>query len=232
MVKKAKDIKNRVREAGKRGQEGGGQEAGRQGFRRQGNRDSGGRETGGQEAGIEFVAGKKDVADKGAWKRLQTTTNVYIRLQVLKYRLVPGKAITIAKNQKVMTQNKGYRSLIAYQKSFNLAMAIFRLTKKFPAEERYELTSQIRRSSRSVCANLVEGYRKSMYPKLFMNKLVISDGECSETLLWLEFAVACEYISTEEFTKYELLIEEVGKLLGAMIKTPERFGAMRGRVAK
>ena len=103
-------------------------------------------------------------------------------------------------------------------------MAIFRLTKNFPAEERFELTSQIRRSSRSICANLVEGYRKKIYPKMFTNKLKVSDGECSETLLWLEFAWACGYITQEEHEKFEALVEEVGGLLGTMLKSPEKFG--------
>ena len=122
-----------------------------------------------------------------------------------------------------MAQFKGYRSLIAYQKSFRMAMEIFHLTKKFPPEEQYGLTSQIRRSSRSVSANLAEGYRKRIYPKQFVNKLNTSDGECSETILWLEFALACEYITQEEFEKHELLLDEVGSLLGAMIKAPEKF---------
>lgn len=103
-------------------------------------------------------------------------------------------------------------------------MSIFRMTKTFPPEEKFELTSQIRRSSRSICANLVEGYRKKYYPKVFKNKLNISDGECSETLLWMEFALACEYITQEQFNKYEALIEEVGRLIGTMLKSPEKFG--------
>jgi four helix bundle protein len=132
-----------------------------------------------------------------------------------------------AEISKTMAQFKGYRSLIAYQKSFAMGLAIFKLTKKFPKEEQYGLTSQIRRSSRSVGANLVEGYRKRMYPQMFVSKLNTSDGECSETLYWLEVALACEYITQEEFGKYELILDEVGNLLGSMIKSPEKF-APRG----
>ncbi len=108
-----------------------------------------------------------------------------------------------------------------------MGIAIFKLTKKFPKEELFGLTSQIRRSSRSVGANLVEGYRKRVYPKQFVNKLNTCDGECSETIYWLEVAAACEYITPQEFEKYEALLDEVGCLLGAMIKCPEKF-APRG----
>lgn len=130
-----------------------------------------------------------------------------------------------------MTQFKGYRSLIAYQKSFAMGIAIFKLTKQFPKEEQFGLTSQIRRSSRSVGANLVEGYRQRMHPKAFVNKLNISDGECSETIYWLEVALACEYITQQEFEKHQSVLDEVGKLLGSMIKSPEKF-APRGTVLK
>jgi four helix bundle protein len=122
-----------------------------------------------------------------------------------------------------MATIKGYRSLIAYQKAFAMGTAIFKLTKNFPRDEQYELTSQIRRSSRSVGANLVEGYRKRKYPKMFLSKLNTSDGECSETIYWLEVALACEYISQTEFDKYESILDEVGALLGSMIKSPEKF---------
>ena len=122
-----------------------------------------------------------------------------------------------------MAQIKGYRSLIAYQKSFAMGSAIFQLTKKFPKEEQFELTSQMRRSARSVGANLVEGYRKRKYPKMFLSKLKTSDGECSETIYWLEVALSCEYISQSEFDKYESILDEVGRLLGSMIKSPEKF---------
>ncbi|HTF06335.1 MAG TPA: four helix bundle protein [Bacteroidia bacterium] len=122
-----------------------------------------------------------------------------------------------------MTAKKGYRSLIVYRKSFDLAMSIFRLSKKFPSEERFGLTSQIRRSSRSTCANVVEAYRKRVYPRHFTNKLTTSDGENSETMLWLEFALACEYITQEEFEKHDALAEEIGLMLASMMRNPEKF---------
>jgi len=93
------------------------------------------------------------------------------------------------------------QDLLAYQRSFDLAMKIFELSKEFPKEEKYSLTDQIRRSSRSVTANLSEAYRKRRYPKHFVSKLTDSDAENGETQTWLEFAYACEYI-TEKNLKY------------------------------
>lgn len=117
----------------------------------------------------------------------------------------------------------GFRKLIAYKKGFELAMEIFELSKSFPKEETYSLTDQIRRSSRSVCINITEGYRKRIYPKHFISKLSDADSENSETLGWLEFAAACNYINEE--TKIELANKnsEIGKLLNYMMNKPEKF---------
>lgn len=90
-----------------------------------------------------------------------------------------------------------FKKLLAYQKAFDLAMSIYEVSKLFPKEETYSLTDQIRRSSRSVNANISEAYRKRRYPKHFVSKLTDSDGENSETCTWLEFAFACKYISIE-----------------------------------
>lgn len=117
-----------------------------------------------------------------------------------------------------------FQDLLAYKKSFALAMKIFKITKVFPKEETYSLTDQIRRSSRSVPVTIAEAYRKRIYPKHFHSKLTDSDGENSETQVWLEFAVSCEYITRET---YEILLSEsieVGKLLNYMILHPEKFG--------
>ena len=122
-----------------------------------------------------------------------------------------------------MNNRNGYKSLIIYQKTFQSAMSIFHLTKRFPEEERFGLTSQIRRSSRSICANIVEGYRKRICPKQFVNKLRTSDGEASETMLWFEFALACEYITQEQFNQHEKTLDEIGYMLASMIKSPEKF---------
>jgi four helix bundle protein len=155
--------------------------------------------------------------------REQTFTITYTRLQMLNTRLGSVVQHTFAENSKIMAKDKGYRSLIAYQKAFAMGTSIFQLSKKFPKEEQFGLTSQIRRSSRSVGANLVEGYRKRRYPKMFLHKLNTSDGECSETIYWLEVALACEYITRVEFEKHESILDEVGALLGSMIKAPEKF---------
>ena len=116
-----------------------------------------------------------------------------------------------------------YKQLKAYKKAFELAMMIFEITKSFPKEERYSLTDQIRRSSRSVCANIAEGYRKRIYPKHFIAKLSDADMENSETQVWSGFALACEYISKEIKEELHDKSEEVGKLLGYMIQNPEKF---------
>jgi len=117
-----------------------------------------------------------------------------------------------------------FQSLLAYKKSFALAMKIFEATKSFPKEEKYSLTDQIRRSSRSVSANISEAYRKRLYPKHFISKLTDSDAENSETYTWLEFALACEYISKELFNELTTESKEVGKLINYMINNPNKFG--------
>ncbi len=117
----------------------------------------------------------------------------------------------------------GFRKLIAYKKGFKLAMEIFELSKSFPKEETYSLTDQIRRSSRSVCANIAESYRKRIYPKHFISKLSDSNAENSETLVWIEFAYACDYISKDTRKKLENNNIEVGKLISYMMNKPERF---------
>lgn len=118
-----------------------------------------------------------------------------------------------------------FQDLLAYKKSFALAMEIFEISKSFPKEERYSLTDQVRRSSRSVTVNISEAYRKRRYPKHFISKLSDSDAENSETQTWLEFALACNYISTEIFNDLFKSSEEVGKLINYMINNPTKFGS-------
>ena len=122
-----------------------------------------------------------------------------------------------------MTKSKGYRDLIVYQKAFALAMKIFHITKTFPGEEKYSLTDQIRRSSRSVCSCIAEAYRKRKYQGYFVNKISDSDGENSETIVWLEFAYGCEYIFLEKREELESDAEEVGRMLNSMLENPEKF---------
>jgi four helix bundle protein len=96
----------------------------------------------------------------------------------------------------------GFRNLILYKKAFALAMDIYNISKKFPKEELYALTSQIRRSSRSVCSNIGEGYRKRMYEAHFISKISDSDMENTETQVWLDFALACEYFTKDVFDDF------------------------------
>jgi four helix bundle protein len=119
-----------------------------------------------------------------------------------------------------------FRELMGYKKAMDLSMEIFILSKSFPSEERYSLTDQVRRSSRSVCANMAEAYRKRRYTNHFISKLTDCDAENSETNVWLEFALKCGYITEE---KYLFLTEkntEIGKLINYMINNPEKFGCI------
>ncbi len=115
------------------------------------------------------------------------------------------------------------KELIVYQKAYRLAMLIFEVTKTFPPEERYALTSQIRRSSRSVCLNLREAWAKRRYSAHFISKITDCDGENSETDSALDFAKDCRYISMEQHAEYSLLSQEIGRMLGSMINNPDPF---------
>lgn len=117
-----------------------------------------------------------------------------------------------------------FRELLAYKKAFDLAMEIYELSKSFPLEEKYSLTDLIRRSSRSVCANIAEAYRKRRYPNHFISKLTDSDAENSETNVWLEFAFECNYITKEIYQKLSVKNIEIGKLINYMINNPGKFG--------
>lgn len=117
----------------------------------------------------------------------------------------------------------GHKDLKVFQLAYRLAMEIFNLSKSFPPEERYSLTDQIRRSSRSVTANIAEAYRKRQYPAAFVSKLSDSDAETAETQVWLEFARDCGYISAQNCQRLYTDYKEVGRMLGGMIANPERF---------
>ena len=122
-----------------------------------------------------------------------------------------------------MNNSWGFKDLRVYQLAFKLAMEIFHLSKSFPHDEKYSLTDQIRRASRSVAANIAEGYRKKQYPKMFVSKMADSDGEAAETQVWLDFALECGYLPTETVQRLTADYEEVGRMLGAMIAHPEKF---------
>ena len=119
---------------------------------------------------------------------------------------------------------RGFRDLRVYQMAYRLAMEIFKESRAFPKEERYSLTDQVRRSSRSVVSNIAEGYRKRRYPNMFISKLSDADGEATQTQVWLDFAHDCGYLSQERRDAIIKGYEEVGRMLGGMLDAPEKFG--------
>ena len=122
-----------------------------------------------------------------------------------------------------MGKIRTHKDLDVYQLSFEAGMQIFELSKNFPKEEKYSLTDQIRRSSRSVSGNIAEAWRHRRYPKSFISKLSISEGEAAETQVWLDYAFSCEYIKDEIhkelYLKYDNII---GKLVN-IIRYPEKW---------
>lgn len=115
------------------------------------------------------------------------------------------------------------KDLRVYKRAYALSMEIFTLTKTWPIEERYSLTDQIRRASRSVCANLREVWAKRRYEAHFVSKLTDADGESAETDSWIDVAFDCKYLSAEDHAK---LIEKnrvVGSMIGAMLNNPKPF---------
>lgn len=118
---------------------------------------------------------------------------------------------------------KHFRDLEVYSIAFNTAMIIFEITKEFPIEERYSLVDQIRRSSRSVCSNLAEGWRKRKYKAVFINKLTDSMQEASETQTWLEFSLACNYIKQDVFEELDSKYESIIKMLNSMEINSDKF---------
>jgi four helix bundle protein len=122
-----------------------------------------------------------------------------------------------------MNSYRGFRDLIVYQKSYTLAMEIFEITKTFPKEEKYSLVDQVRRSSRSVPANISEAWVKRKYPKSFVSKLLDSLGEESETEVWIDMAKDCKYIDEQLHKSLFDRYSEVAKMLSSMINSPDKF---------
>ena len=119
--------------------------------------------------------------------------------------------------------NSNFTTWLAFQKGRALAAEVFDLTKAFPKEERYALVDQIRRSSRSVCANLAEGYAKRRYPKHFIAKVTDAAGENYETQTWLLFALDHNYIAEPQYTRLVEASTEVGRLLSYMEHNFKKF---------
>jgi four helix bundle protein len=118
---------------------------------------------------------------------------------------------------------RGYRDLKIYQLAYQLAMEIFHETKTFPKGERFSLTDQIRRSSRSVAANIAEGFRKRRYPNMFISIMADSDAEATETQVWLDFSHDCGHISRQRHKQLIAAYEELGKMIGSIITDPSKF---------
>ena len=118
---------------------------------------------------------------------------------------------------------RSHRDLDVYRMGFEAAMRVFELSKGFPVEERYSLTDQMRRSSRSVCGNVAEAFRKRKYPKSFVSKLSDAEGEAAETQTWLQFAFQCGYINQQDFDElHQTYNHIIGKLVN-MSRTPEKW---------
>jgi four helix bundle protein len=124
---------------------------------------------------------------------------------------IPGKHI------------KHFRDLDVYNRAFKTAMRIYEITKSLPVEERYSLVDQIRRSSRAVCSNVAEGWRKRKYVAVFRNKLTDSMQEASETQCWLEFCLACGYINTDLFRELDEEYEGIIAMLNSMERNANKF---------
>lgn len=116
-----------------------------------------------------------------------------------------------------------HTELDVYKKAFAVAMEVFEVSKSFPKEETYSLTDQIRRSSRSVCANLAEGWRKRRYEAAFVAKLSDSECEAAETQVWLEFAVKCGYLDRDRAAPFYHEYDEILRMLVSMINSPESW---------
>ena len=122
-----------------------------------------------------------------------------------------------------MSLAKSHRDLDVYKLSFDVAMEIFHCSKEFPKEEIYSLTDQIRRSSRSVSANIAEAFRKRRYVKFFISKLTDCEGEAAETQVWLNFALECGYIDLPTYNKYNEFYDRILSMLVSMILSADRW---------
>lgn len=118
---------------------------------------------------------------------------------------------------------KRFQELEVYQKQREFSVRIFQLSLRFPAEERYSLTDQVRRSSRSIGAQIAEAWAKRRYPKHFVSKLTDADGEQLETQHWLGEALDCEYLEESEYRELKDLCERIGRMLGTMMRKAESF---------
>jgi four helix bundle protein len=122
-----------------------------------------------------------------------------------------------------MTNIRHFRDLEVYQLAMAAAMKLFEMSKKFPPEERYSLTDQMRRSSRSVCANIAEAWRKRRYPNAFVSKLSDAEAEAAETQVWIEFSVKCGYFPSDQADELDRQYENIQGKLVNMLNRPEQW---------
>lgn len=122
-----------------------------------------------------------------------------------------------------MANIRHFRELDAYQLAMEVAMQLFEVSKCFPAEEKYSLTDQVRRSSRSVCANMAEAWRKRRYPNAFVSKLSDADAEAAETQVWIEFAVKCGYLDPTHGNDLDRQYENIQGKIVNMLRSPEKW---------
>ncbi|MFC1521486.1 four helix bundle protein [Elusimicrobiota bacterium] len=122
---------------------------------------------------------------------------------------------------KVRTIIKSHKDLEVYKKAFEVSMQIFEITKRFPRDERYSLVDQVRRSSRSVCSNIAEAWRKRRYEAAFVAKLSDSEAEAAETQVWLQFSLSCGYINSETESQLKDQYEHV---IGMLVKIMKQSG--------
>jgi four helix bundle protein len=118
---------------------------------------------------------------------------------------------------------RGYKDLKVYTLAYELALDIHEITKKYPKEEKYSLTDQIRRSSRSVPTNLAEAWKKRRYEKLFISKLIDCAGEAGETEVWVEFSKDFGYIKDEKYQQLMQRYDEVNRMLYGMMDKADKF---------
>ena len=118
---------------------------------------------------------------------------------------------------------RNHRELRVYQAAFEASMEIFELSKKFPPEEKYSMTDQMRRSSRSVCANIASAWRKRRYPASFVSKLSDAEEEAEETRVWLQFAQACRYMLEDKAQELDCKYDKILGQLVSMISEPDKW---------
>lgn len=122
---------------------------------------------------------------------------------------------------------RNYKDLKAYQKAFGLTVDIFHIVKSWPKEEQFNLTDQILRSSRSVCANIAEGWRRRRYKKIFSNQIDSAGGSATETQVWLDVALSCGYINETTYSEIYERYNEVGRMLTGIINKSEEFSGSK-----